>query len=135
MFLHESWCWIEWTREKIDNEIMLRRTFSTVFDAKNIQQELLKSYLRKTSSLFLCVNNVKLAEKVCQVIGDQLVNPAKTVFEASPGHGILTEQLLKNGTPRLRVFEHVQNKIDTLKTLQQKYGNRLEIVDKQILGM
>ena len=117
---------------------MLRRVLSSAantLNATSIQRELLKSYLGKTKHLFLCINNHQLAERVGQVIGDQFLNPEKFVFEASPGNGILTEQLLKNGTPRIRVFEHIESKLEVLKTMQNKYGKRLEIVDKQILGI
>lgn len=117
---------------------MLRRAFSSLnshFDAHTIRQELWKSYLRKTTSLNLCIKNKQLAERVTQVIGDQLLDQRKIVFEASPGSGLLTEQLLKNGTPKVRVFEHIETKLAKLASLKQSYGNRLEIVDIQILGL
>lgn len=83
----------------------------------------------------LCIKNKQLAERVTQVIGDQLLDEGKIVFEASPGSGLLTEQLLKNGTPKVRVFEHIETKLARLASLKESYGNRLEIVDMQILGL
>ena len=116
---------------------MLRRALSSVANTLDIsthQNGLIKSYLSKTSSLNLCLNNEKLASLVCTAIGDQLKDEKKFVFEASPGSGILTEQLLESGIPRLRVFEHNEKRLASLRKLQEKYGQRLEIVDKQILG-
>ncbi|KAI2797902.1 hypothetical protein BLOT_014754 [Blomia tropicalis] len=115
---------------------MIRKAFSTsvsTLEARNFHQELLKSYLRKSTNLFLCVNNVKFAERVCSVIGDQLSN-RKMLFEASPGSGILTRQLLEKNVPKMRCFEHLEKNRTRLKALQTEFGsNRLEIVDKQII--
>ena len=117
---------------------MIRKAFSTsvsTLEARNFHQELLKSYLRKSTNLFLCVNNVKFAERVCSVIGDQLSN-RKMLFEASPGSGILTRQLLEKNVPKMRCFEHLEKNRTRLKALQTEFGsNRLEIVDKQIIGL
>lgn len=113
---------------------MLSRTLSTATNAATLQNELRKSYFRKASSLFLCVNNQKLAERVQYTIGDKLVNKNQYVFEASPGSGMLTKQLLQHGIKKIRVFEHIDMCISNLACLKEKYGDRLEIVDRQILG-
>lgn len=106
-------------------------------NGSKLQQELLKSYLRKTSNQFICLKNPKVAEKFCEKIFNELdcdFNANSYLFEASPGYGILTEQLLKHSNGKIRVFEHVSKRRPHLETLCQKYGNnRMEIIDKQIL--
>ena len=126
---------------------------NSIYDAKHIQQELLKSYNRKTANLLLAVNSQPLAERVVRAIGDHqrrllgggsgsgsdqsAENKQKRfIFEASPGNGVLTEQLLLQlQNHRIRVFEHNANRLVALRALQKRFGeDRLEIVDKQILG-
>ncbi len=127
---------------------------NSIYDAKHIQQELLKSYNRKTANLLLAVNSQPLAERVVRAIGDhqrrllgggsgsgsEIESPEnqqkRFIFEASPGNGVLTEQLLLQlQNHRIRVFEHNANRLVALRALQKRFGeDRLEIVDKQILG-
>lgn len=126
---------------------------NSIYDAKHIQQELLKSYNRKTANLLLAVNSQPLAERVVRAIGDhqrrllgggsgsgsEIESPEnqqkRFIFEASPGNGVLTEQLLLQlQNHRIRVFEHNANRLVALRALQKRFGeDRLEIVDKQIL--
>ena len=123
---------------------MFSRAFSTATATTRFgnhgqyQQELIRMYQRKTCNLFLCINNPRLAERVCQVIGDQLNGGNNRVlFEASPGNGILTERLLLDAphVKRVRVFENNEGPLKRLAELQQRFGeSRLEIVDRQILG-
>lgn len=75
-----------------------------------------------------------MAEHVCKAISKDLLADDAMLFEASPGKGVLTKKLLQDGVPKLRVFEHIEERRRDLLRLQQKFGDRLEIVDKQILG-
>lgn len=119
---------------------MMSKTLLNHFNGSNLQQELFKSYLRKTSNQFICLKNVKVAEKFCEKIANELdcdfCDENSYLFEASPGSGILTEQLLKHSKGKVRVFEHIKKQWPHLEVLRHKYGNdRMEIIDKQILGM
>ena len=93
-----------------------------------------KTYLRKTSRLYLCVNNEELAIEVQKKIANLLNNKNNFIFEACPGKGILTKQFLEHGITKIRVFENSEKKIENLRPLLDKYSDRLQIIDKQILG-
>ena len=116
----------------------LLSSVNNINNNNHLQKELLlKSYLRKTSNQFICLNNAELAKKLCEKISNDIGadHNNKYIFEASPGPGILTEQLLKHTNAKIRVFEHIHKQRSHLEKLQKKFGNdRLEIVDQQILG-
>lgn len=116
---------------------MIRRCLSTVSNISfsgQLKSELWKSYLRKTSNHFICIKNKDFAKHVSSLIVDELKNDNTAVFEATPGFGLLTEQLLQNGVPRIRIFEHLEDHKKRFDELKQKFGDQLEICDKQILG-
>lgn len=119
---------------------MIKRCFFTSnrvlrsFESGNFKQELLKSYLRKTASLFICITDQNFAKTVAAKIADELKNETKIVFEATPGYGVLTEQLLEAGVTRIRVFEHLEDRLPRFQELKSIYGDRLEICNLQILG-
>lgn len=94
----------------------------------------MKLYQKRTSNRFICLNNRKLAEIICQKISEKINSDEKLIYEAAPGQGILTQCLLNQTDKKIRVFENDYTKRNVLQRLQTNYGDRLEIIDRQILG-
>lgn len=101
---------------------------------RNFQKEFGKLYFKKSANLFIYLNNSNIAKRICEKISNDLSDKDVYIFEASPGTGVLTEQLLQHKA-KVRVFEPLEKpRREILAKFQDNYGDKLEIVDKQILG-
>ena len=94
-----------------------------------------KSYFRKRGYLHISLKNDKIAKQVVEKTKHSYLNDDKWVFEAAPGKGILTRELLKSHPKKVRIFEHKEEQHSHLNILKQEFPDSLEIVDSQIIGL
>ncbi|KAI0224609.1 hypothetical protein LSAT2_024369 [Lamellibrachia satsuma] len=72
------------------------------------------------------------AKKIVSVMNEhfQVSHPDTVIFDSNAGPGVLSSELLKQGAPRVVAWEGREKFWDSLKTLEEEYGDRILLQKK-----
>ena len=91
--------------------MILKRFFCQTTNSIVQPVDLWKNYLRrKGGKMNMSLINEEVAKATIEATKDSYLNNDKIVFEATPGAGILTKQILKSGAKRVRVFQNIEER-------------------------
>nr|CAD7457563.1 unnamed protein product [Timema tahoe] len=108
--------------------------FNLTENLKSIPNKLMK--VRRITPEHLYVMQPNVAEDIVSIIKDDLLDGDGPVLEANPGLGLITEALLRQGIPRVRLYEASPPFVRHLnQTLKEKYNDRITLMHCDLFSM